>query len=252
MNQEIHEANKKRIRRKQWTGIALAVAGLIVTGVAFLVRSNLLTVGIILVLVGAVYFAIHLRRGIAYARMEEEQAQRPKSEAERLAEQRAKEVEEEGLHTGTQDIVARDKEHMGLGVLGAVIGGLAGGLVWAFIMSLGYVTVYGGIVMLLLSFGGYELFSMNRGTEGMAASVITSVLMLPFATYAGFVWYFYRELLSFSKLSFVAMWQQGWGLIGKYELGGAFFKSLGNGYLFMAVAAFFTYRIISRIEMGRS
>lgn len=160
-------------------------------------------------------------------------------------------VERPGEHGETGDIAASQKPHMRLGVLGAAIGCLLGGVVWSYVMGQGYITVYGGIIMILLSFGGYKLFSWNLGTEGMSVSVAMSAVMLPFATYGGFIWFLNNNISVFarySSLSFPEKWQQTWGVMREHELIGEFFKCLGNGYLFMLVAAFLVYTWLRRLE----
>lgn len=169
----------------------------------------------------------------------------------KIKQQQAEAVDEQELHKETQDIAAAQKSHVGLGMLGAVIGCLAGGVAWAYIMGQGYISVFGGILMILLSFGGYKLFSWNLGTDGMPASVGMSAIVLPFATYGGFIWFLDNNISVFSNyrsLSFVQKWQQTWGVLREYKLMGDFFKCLGNGYLFMIVAAVAVYALLRRLE----
>ncbi len=255
MNQNIHEANQKKIKQQKLAGAGLAAAGLALLVIALVISAGSFTplafFGVVLLVAGAAFFLVNLKKEKAYAKYLEQEANRPKSMAEKLAQQQAEIVDEQELHKEPQDIAAGRKSHVGLGVLGAAIGCLAGAVAWSYVMGQGYITVFGGIIMILLSFGGYKLFSWNLGTDGMAVSVGMSTIMLPFATYGGFIWFIGNEISVFSSyrsLSFVQKWQQTWGLLRDYKLMGDFFKCLGNGYLFMIVAAFAVYSLLRRFE----
>lgn len=236
MNKSIHEANQKKIRQKKAAGLAIFLAGLAGFGLALANGTDsftlLIPLGLALAAAGIALFLINLKKGIAYARYLEQEASRPISAAEKLARQQAEEVEEQQLHKSPQDMAFGQKSHAGLGVLGAVIGCLIGGAVWAYIMGQGYITVYGGILMILLSFGGYKLFSLNLGPDGMPVSVGLSVIMLPIATYAGLILYLSNNVGMFSdyrRLTYAEKWQQTWGVLREYEMMGEFFKCLGDG-----------------------
>lgn len=253
MNQSIHEANKKRIKQQKIIGLAIAVVGLASVIYALVIKpgsaSALMPLGIILMLAGAVIFLIYLRKGIAYDRMVKEQDERPKTEAEKLAEQKAREVEAEGLQTGTEDVEYQRKSHVGLGILGALLGCLLGGLAWTYVMGQGYIVSLCGVLLILLTFGGYKLFSLNRGTEGMTVSVVLNVLMIPVITYCGYIWFFYNSYIpGFRKLSFIQMWQVTWGLLGEYGVMGDFFKTMFSSYIFIFVSALVVTRIIRQFK----
>lgn len=255
MNQNIHEANQKRIRLQKGAGVLLFVAGLVIFVLALVINPGSFTppmlLGLVLEVVGIAVFLTNRKKEIAYAKYLEQEANRPKSAAEKLAQQQAEVVDEQELHKETKDIASSQKSHVGLGALGAVIGCLLGGVAWAYVMGLGYITVFGGIIMILLSFGGYKLFSWNLGTDGMPVSVGMSVIMLPIATYGGFIWFFNNNIRGFSNyrsLSFIEKWQQTWGILREYEMVGEFFKCLGNGYLFMIVATVAVYSLLKRLE----
>lgn len=255
MNQNIHEANQKKIRQKKTAGLVLFLAGAAVLVFALANGAEsyafLILLGLALAVAGIALFLVNLKAGIAYARYLEQEASRPISAAEKLARQQAEEVEQELLHKGPQDMASGQKSHVGLGVLGAVIGCLIGGAAWAYIMGQGYITVFGGILMILLSFGGYKLFSLNLGPDGMPVSVVLSAITLPIATYAGLILYLSNNAGMFSsyrRLTYMEKWQQTWGVLREYEMMGDFFKCLGDGYVFMIVAAVGVYALLRRLE----
>lgn len=254
MNQNIHQENQRKIRRQKMAGAALGAAGLVLFILALVLSAGSFTplalLGLVLAVAGAALFLVSLKKEKAYAKYLEQEASRPKSMAEKLAQQQAETVEEEQLHKAPQDIATAKKSHVGLGALGAVIGCLLGALLWSYIMGQGYITVFGGIIMILLSFGGYKLFSWNLGTDGMAVSVGMSVLVLPFATYGGFIWYLSntRLISGYRSLSFAEKWQQTWGMLREYEIMGDFFRCIGNGYLFMVGAAIAVFFFLRRFE----
>ncbi len=252
MNQNIHQENQKKIRRYKVAGAALALAGLILIIIARVTSSGSFTplalLGLIMAIAGIAMFVIKLKEEKAYAKYLEQELNRPKSMAEKLAQQQAETVDAEQLHKEPRDTAIAQKSHVGLGMLGAATGCLAGAVIWAFILGQGYITVFGGIIMILLSFGGYKLLSRNLGAQGMATSVGMSVLVLPFATYGGFMWYLNNILPSYRGWSFAEKWRQTWGLFREYEIMGDFFKCIGNGYLFMIAAAIAVYSLLRRFE----
>lgn len=221
MNQNIHEANQKKIKQKKTAGIVLALVGAVMAVFALVNGegsvASLIPLGLVLAVAGIVFFLVNLKKGIDYARYLEQEASRPKSMAEKLAQQQAQEVEEQELHKEAGDMSSAKKSHVGLGALGAVIGCLIGTAAWVYIMGEGYITVFGGILMILLSFGGYKLFSLNLGTDGMPVSVGLCVIALPFATYGGFIRFLSKNISGFSgyrSLSYLEKWQQTWGCCG--------------------------------------
>ena len=250
MNQNIHQENQKRIKRQKMIGAALSAAGVIVLILALVMSAFLALPGLVMVAVGGAVFLVKLKEEKAYKKNLEQELNRPKSMAEKLAQEQAETVDAQQLHKEPQDIASAQKSHVGLGVLGAVLGCLLGAVIWSYIMGQGYITVFGGMIMILLSFGGYKLFSWNMGTDGMAASVGMNVLALPFATYGGFIWYLSnsRIISGYRGLSFAEKWQQTWGMLREYEIMGAFFKCIGNGYLFMVIAAIGVYYLLRRFE----
>jgi len=254
MQQSIHQENQKKIKRGKLAGAALGAAGLILFILALATSAGSFTplalLGLAMAAAGGALFLVKWKAEKAYAKYLEQEANRPKSAAEKLAQQQAEAVEAAELHKDLQDIATVKKSHVGLGALGAAIGCLLGALIWSCIMGEGYITVFGGIIMILLSFGGYKLFSWNMGTDGMAVSAGMCALMLPFATYGGFIWYL-RNNLTFSgyrSLSFAEKWQQTWGMLREYEIMGDFFKCIGNGYVFMLVAGIAVYSLLRRFE----
>lgn len=251
MQQSIHQENQKKIKRGKLAGAALGTAGLILFILALATSAGSFTplalLGLAMAAAGVALFLVKWKAEKAYAKYLEQEANRPKSAAEKLAQQQAEAVETAELHKDLQDIATAKKSHVGLG---AAIGCLLGALIWSCIMGEGYITVFGGIIMILLSFGGYKLFSWNMGTDGMAVSAGMCALMLPFATYGGFIWYL-RNNLTFSgyrSLSFAEKWQQTWGMLREYEIMGDFFKCIGNGYVFMLVAGIAVYSLLRRFE----
>ena len=87
--------------------------------------------------------------------------------------------------------------HKGRGVLGAFLGALLGGVLWAAIGALGYISGWIGVLIVLFATTGYRIFAKEESGFGTVVSVIFSWLVVLPATYFAGVWTFYQELNSY-------------------------------------------------------
>lgn len=73
-----------------------------------------------------------------------------------------------------------------LGVLGAVLFSLVGGVVYYVLWSIGIIAALSGIIGVLCAIKGYELFARSGSKAGIAAAVVSSVIVMILAWYVCF------------------------------------------------------------------
>jgi hypothetical protein len=98
------------------------------------------------------------------------------------------------------------RENVGLGILGAFLFALVGGIVYYVLWSIGIIAALSGIIGVICAIKGYEIFARRSTGRGIAISVIAAALVLIFA------WYFchctdvqayYRALYEAGEIEFV-------------------------------------------------
>lgn len=77
-----------------------------------------------------------------------------------------------------------DTGSVGMGFLGALVGGLLGGVVWALIMYFGYVAAIVGFLIGWLSKKGYELLHGRKGVGKVISIVAASLIGVLFGCFA--------------------------------------------------------------------
>ncbi len=126
----------------------------------------------------------------------------------------------------------------GLGVLGAVIGVLLGGLLWAIVGIMGYVSGWIGILIIVFGNWGYTFLSKSDDTFGKVISFILSVLIIIPATYIIYVWGYYQganeNILGYITL--VRAFKELPSFLTKYNEWENFISDIGQGYLFLLIA----------------
>ncbi len=131
------------------------------------------------------------------------------------------------------------KTHRVRGVLGALVGALLGGILWAAVGALGYISGWIGILTLLFAKTGYSLFAKEEGKLGTVCSLIFSLLMVLPATYLGGVWNYYQELNKMMPV-YISLGRATKGLMEYLSEAGdleSVIYNIGMGYLFMLLAA---------------
>lgn len=134
-----------------------------------------------------------------------------------------------------------ESNRTGLGVLGAVFGAVLGGLLWAVVGALGYISGWLGIAIVFFAYKGYEIMARKTGKFAIAISIILGLAVIFPATYLSYGWSYYcavNESVSgyttlpraLMKLSDYLEKVDGWGdLIADTVM----------GYLFMIVAGIY-------------
>lgn len=139
---------------------------------------------------------------------------------------------------GSNPVIADRKGGIGLGLLGALLGAVVGGLLWTVIGALGIVSGWIGILIILFAYTGYKILSRRADKIGMAISLIFSILIVIPATYLVYGWSYYcavNESMSGFTPLFRALLEMP-GYMERFELWGDFFGDVVTGYIFMIIA----------------
>lgn len=75
----------------------------------------------------------------------------------------------------SKDLRRKDKESYAKGFAGAVLGGLLGCVFWISLLQIGYISVWGGIILGFTTFSGYDLFN---GRQGRGKVPIVTLILL--------------------------------------------------------------------------
>lgn len=129
----------------------------------------------------------------------------------------------------------------GLGIFGAVFGALLGGILWAVIGSLGYISGWIGILIMIFSYKGYEIMAHRRDKFGLIISTVLSIAVIFPATYLSYGWYYYCAVNE-SVSGYTTLTRALVELAPYMEKIGAwpdYAKDVGMGLIFMLVSGFY-------------
>lgn len=178
-------------------------------------------------------------------------------------------MEQQVDHYNPAELTNEKKENISLGIIGALLFSLAGGLVFFLLDQLGYIASISGFVAIWAAFFGYGLFSGNKNSiKGIIIAAIASVLVMLVANYVCYAYGLYAEAkeaglsLTFRE-AFCALPSliAGEQLViphGAYEYyyeldKGVFYKNLVISLLFCALGTFgFIQSTIKKIKMAKA
>ena len=130
------------------------------------------------------------------------------------------------------------KERVGLGILGALVGALLGGVSIVLFSRMGYVAALSGVLMAFATLKGYELLARKLSKKGIAISVVLMVLVTFAASVVDLGLEVYDQVKEFGGTvmdSFVLLPELA---AEGYLDFGVYFSSLGMLFLFIAIGAF--------------
>lgn len=145
--------------------------------------------------------------------------------------------------TGSTSPIIQEKKR-GMGVLGAVLGALAGGIIWTIIGCLGYISGWIAILIFVLAQAGYNKFSGTpKGADvdkfGVIISVVLGLFIIIPANYVSYSYVVYKALNEYGNFPFFEVLRDMPVYMERYELWGEFGANLGMGYLFTGIAAIY-------------
>lgn len=96
---------------------------------------------------------------------------------------------------GTTGIMAAERTHPALGVVGALLGALLGAALWIVLYQIGIIAGIAGIAIAYCACKGYTLFSKSTKLGGIILSVCISVVILLAAVFFCWGLDIYKELI---------------------------------------------------------
>ncbi len=87
---------------------------------------------------------------------------------------------------GNGTYIEEAEENVALGVLGAFLFSLAGGVLYIILGMVGFIAALSGYVGVVCAIKGYSLFAKKESKKGIIISVIITALVLVIAWYVGF------------------------------------------------------------------
>lgn len=138
----------------------------------------------------------------------------------------------------TDGPIIADRGNRGLGVLGAFIGATLGGILWAIIGILGYVSGWIGILMIVFAYTGYKILAKREDNFGLIVSMVFGVVMIYAGTYLSWGWSYYQALNAdvTGYTSLVRALMELPAFLSKNDGWGDFNVNLAQGYAFLFVA----------------
>lgn len=143
-----------------------------------------------------------------------------------------------GANLGTPVI---ESNRRGLGILGAALGALAGGVIWTIIGILGFVSGWIAVLIFFLARWGYKLLSKTQDTFGNVISVVFGLIVIFPATWAAYAYSVWKAL----NEGIVGHFSYGEVLLDlgmymeRYDLWGDLVTNLAMGYGFTILVAVF-------------
>lgn len=134
-----------------------------------------------------------------------------------------------------------ESDRKGLGILGAALGALAGGVIWTIIGCLGFVSGWIAALIFFLARWGYKLLSKKQDTFGNVISVVFGLIVIFPATWAAYAFSVWKALnegivghFSYMEVVFdLGMYMD------RYDLWGDLGTNLAMGYGFTILIAVF-------------
>ena len=130
------------------------------------------------------------------------------------------------------------REHLLLGVIGAVLGALLGSVLWVVLGQVGFIAGIAGYAIVFCAIKGYELFGKKLSKSGIVICVLLSFLMIAGAEFTSLAITVYKEM---GSLFVSSIWDAfGWipELMQAQELALGVGKDLVVGYILAIWASY--------------
>lgn len=143
----------------------------------------------------------------------------------------------------------RRREHLPLGVLGALLGAVVGSALWIVIGQFGFIAGLAGYAIVYGSVKGYEKAGGTVSKKGIILCIIFSLLAIAAAECASLGITIYRELKADYWITPTEAFQMIPDFLGVEEVRGGVIKDLVIGYAFAVWASFsFVKSLWKRIQ----
>lgn len=138
-------------------------------------------------------------------------------------------------------VVQPDKR--ALGVLGALLGALIGGLAWTAVGCLGYISGWIGILIVFFAYKGYSILSHKEDRFGRILSIVFSVIVIIPATYLSYSWIYYVNINE-TLTGYITLPRAMAELpvyMSAYDIWPDMIRDVGLGYVFMLFSCFYMF-----------
>ena len=134
-------------------------------------------------------------------------------------------------------------ENVIAGIVGAFLFALVGGLLYFLVYQTGFIAGICGLITVVLSYLGYQLFSGRKGSsKGVIFSVIMSVIVIAAAEYTCLAYIIYNEFESVYHINFFDAMRVTPAFLKQGEILGEVIRDLLIAYALGAVASFGTIK----------
>ncbi|MCH5274720.1 MAG: hypothetical protein J1E65_02680 [Lachnospiraceae bacterium] len=127
-----------------------------------------------------------------------------------------------------------------LGILGAALGAIAGGVVWTIIGCLGFISGWIAVLIFFMARFGYKLLGKVQDTFGNVISIIFGLIVIFPATWAAYaysVWKALNDVVSIGHFKYIDVVMDLAFYMERHELWGNFAANLAMGYGFTILVA---------------
>lgn len=134
-------------------------------------------------------------------------------------------------------------ENIIAGIVGAFLFSLIGGILYFVIYQFGYIAGICGLITVVLSIFGYQLFSGRKNSlKGVIIAILMSILSIVLAEYMGLSYVIYDAYKDTLSITFFDAVQMTPDFLVDPEIIGAFVKDLAIAFVLGAVASFSSIR----------
>ncbi len=138
----------------------------------------------------------------------------------------------------TQEKIRAQKSNIVLGIIGAILGAMIGGVAWVLVRKAGYIASIVGVITIVCALKGYELLGKHLNRLGVIISSVVSVAMIYFANRISYAWMFYEEMKEYGgSYSFFEAYSDVITVLKLGENMGPYYQDLIVGLLFTGVGA---------------
>lgn len=137
-----------------------------------------------------------------------------------------------------------EESHRMRGIIGALLGALLGGVLWAAVGMLGYFSVWIGVLMDVFASTGYKMFSGKDDKFGVILSIVFCLIIVLPATFLADGWNYYKEMNSFmaGSVTLLRALKEYPAYLTSTDSWGRVLSNIGLGYVFIIIGIFVEYK----------
>ncbi len=141
------------------------------------------------------------------------------------------------------------RNHVILGLLGAIIGAVIGAALWVAIGLFGFIAGIAGMVIIILATKGYKLLAGTLDKKGIVFSIIISVVAIVAANVVTYLIAMYQGFSKSYEVDIAKLVQQFIPIMSELKMWGSFAKDLIIG---LALTGWASYTMIRKMMKEQS